>query len=277
MNSRQRYSQSPDEMRQRRSSRTLVLAGFGALLFVVVACVSLVVGVRLNPVLDDALCPPPDRISSESVVILDATDPWDDVQAAVIRGEFARLQETIPRFGRVHLFVVEEGLVGLPDPLLQRCNPGTLDDLGRWKAYVFGNPGNVQRWRTEFVVAMDSVLATVEKNARGGRSPITETIRGAGATIFTHSAPSNRAIYLFSDMLQHSGEFSHYTSDSWSRAEGERLAEQATTMLLPGVRIEIVLVNRGIGGGGRGPGALVEFWEGWFSKNGAVIDRVRRI
>lgn len=280
-----RRALSPRELRERRSTRNARLAGLGVVLFGLSAAGGLYAATRVNPPLDDDLCPTTRAAAAEVVVLLDATDPWSPTQKAAIRAEFGRIQRSVPRFARIRLFALDESLEGLPAPVLQLCNPGTEDDfaavpiLGRLSAHLFANPAQLERWREEFESALDDMLRSVADDAGAAASPIMETIRGIALGAFTDGAGVERNLYVFSDMLQHTPAYSHYRTTPWSADDGRRLADVAAagTAHLHDVHVEVFLLDRGIRGDGRGPGELVRFWEAWFADQGAVVQRVRRM
>jgi len=300
---RRRRPLSPRELRERRSSRNLRLATVGVGVVALLAVGGVLVATRVNPPLGDDLCPADREPAAEVVVLLDATDPWNATQRAAIRGEFERIRNAVPRFARVRLFALEESLDGLPTPAVALCNPGTENDfasvpvLGRLSARFFANPARLEQWRGGFETALDDMLSAVADDAGGRASPIMETVRGIALEAFPTRAPvvragtasgtprpgdvtaADRRLYVFSDMLQHTDAYSHYRASAWSTGDAERLADVAAagTARLGDVAIEIFLLDRGIRGEGRGPGALAEFWEAWFAEQGAVVERVRRM
>lgn len=285
MSRRRRRPPSPRELRDRRSTRNARLAGLGVVLFGLLAGGGVYVASLINPALGADLCPTGREPEAEVVVLLDATDPWNATQRAAIRAEFARIQESVPRFGRVRLFALEERLDGLPEPVLELCNPGREGDfasvpvLGRLSARFFANPAQLARWRGEFEGALDGMLREVAEGAGGRTSPIMETIQGIALDAFPRSSAAERRLYVFSDMLQHSPAYSHYQAPAWLGDDAGRLADVAAagTSHLRGVGVEVLLLDRRIRGEGRGPADLVGFWETWFAEQGAVVDRVRRM
>lgn len=285
MRSRRRRPPSPGELRDRRSTRNARLAGLGVVLFMMVAAGGVFAATRLNPSLGPDLCPTSRAPAAEVVVLLDATDPWNATQRAAIRTEFARIQNTVPRFAQVRLFALDATIEGLPAPVLQLCNPGTEADfasvpvIGRLSAYFFANPAQLERWRGDFEAALDSMLQSVADDAGAGASPIMETVRGIALEAFPAGASGQRTLYVFSDMLQHTPTYSHYHAPAWSPDDAARLADVAAvgTSHLRDVAVEIFLLDRGIRGDGRGPGELVGFWEAWFAGQGALVERVRRM
>ena len=240
-------------------------------------------GVLWSPPLDESMCPEGQDTASEVVVILDVTDPWSGLQREVLLTEFDGMRQTLPRFAKVHLFVVTEDEEELPNAVLSLCNPGGVQDfesiplVGRLGAWLFANPTLLERWQADFQTSLDEVIDQVVESDPGARSPIAETIWSAGARIFEASTAAEKRIVLFSDMLQHSEAYSHYRSVTWEREDAASLARGAPAGLLRGVSVELLLVDRGFDGAGRGPGRLTEFWEEWFSVQGATLIRVRRI
>lgn len=281
---------SPRQRREQRAKRRLALA----VLVVAVMCAAAgglyYLAGEWNPRLGQDLCPL-DRPPVEHVVILlDATDPWNAVQRTVMHQEFRRLQDSIQRFARLHLYAIGPEQAGHPTALVALCNPGRPSDfadfplIGAKGAHVVGNPATLDSiWRNAFVQTLDSVFGIVAETGTASSSPIMETLRMAAIDVF--GAASGRAlprsVHLFSDLLQHSSLYSHYRSASWTTKDASRLArlDAAGTSALNGVSVHLYLLDRDITGSGPGKerSALVHFWDTFLSEQGATVVRVRRI
>jgi hypothetical protein len=284
---RRRYPPTPAELRNRRSSRLITVAAIGGVLFIAGAASAFAIGIMLNPALDEELCPQRQPVAREVIVFLDTTDPWNATQRTAIHNQFARLQASLPRFARLHLYALEPTLPDPPVPVLRLCNPGELADfagvpvVGRASAWLFSNPAQVTRWRDDFTRAADSVLAGIAADdGVAHASPIMETSRALALHVFDRTEPATpRALYFFSDMLQHSPLYSHYRAPEWRVEDAHALADVAAlgTRALDDVEVTIFLLDLGDGGPGRGAAALSMFWEAWFARQGAAVERVRRI
>lgn len=283
---------SPAELRARRTTRRLVAAAVTAGVVFVAGAVVFVMAARTNPTLsEENLCRLDAPPVAEVIIILDASDPWNEIQRTVLQQEFGALQREIPRFARVSLFTLTAEATALPSPTVQLCNPGSLEDLKRTTPFggrgvsIIANPELFEtRWRTGFTARLDSIFQAHAGSAGTAWSPIMETIRAAAIEVF--GVPSNdpdrpKKLYIFSDMLQHTERYSHYTDADWSRADARALADLAVTgtTALTNTEVHVFLLDRPVVGQrpGNTRSALVEFWDEYFSAQGARLVRVRRV
>lgn len=278
-----RSQRSPKEERDERVRRWLLFSVV-ALVVAVLAVVFLVCTARdVNPAVGQDLCPTDREPTEEIVVIFDATDRWNAVQRSVITRYVQRIQNDVPRFARLSLFRVSTSTASdIPQPELQLCNPGRLEDLGDLQGRLFANPDSIEkRWQTGFASRLISMIPRDTTSERPS-SYIMETVRGAAVELFgkDENAAGGRII-LFSDLLQNSRAYSHYRDPSWERASGERLAnlDELGTSFLEGVRVEVYLLDRPPVGESEGHsrGNLIEFWDGYFTSQDARLIRVRRV
>lgn len=243
-----------------------------------------------NPALSEAdLCLVGKPPVEEVIIILDATDSWSPIQRARIAQELSAVQERIPRFARVTMYALESEVDGLPVPKLKLCNPGGVADyadfplIGEAGVQLVSNPDVIERrWKDGFVRQVDSVFAQQAAHTGTSRSPLMETIRGAAIQAFGESHDSlKRTLYVFSDLLQHSDVFSHYTQTQWLQDDAVRLADlsRVGTTLLDGAEIHLYLVSRTFTGQRPSQNRvdLVSFWDTFFSAQGATVVRVKRI
>jgi hypothetical protein len=277
--------------RDRRSRRNLFFAVSGGIFFVLTAFLLFFNSQSIHPPLDElTLCPTTRAPAQEHLVILDATDPWNDLQRRVILDEISLLQGRLPRFARVHLYTIVPGAPLMPEAALMLCNPGLpgqieeLPILRGWTAAAVANPAlMVDRWNTGFISRMDSVLTRYAESPTAPQSPIMEILRGASVQAFgrADSDAAPKYVHIFSDMLQHSGAYSHYSPPAWSAEVARALADPGRngTRSLEGATVSIFLIDRPEVGRrpGQSRGALVAFWESFLAAQGAILTRVERI
>ncbi len=286
---RRKRSISPRRRRERQASLRLVVGG------VLLACAIAVVGILLvlrgewNPQIDpETFCPTEDRIGSEVLILLDATDSWNAVQRVSMQQVLDSIRSSVPPHSRIHLYTLEEDGRGPSAPVLSLCRPRTAQDfedfpvLGERGAAVVANPEMLDQWHAAFTAAVDSIFRSQVDRAEARQSPIMETLRGAALQVNADfQPPGPLEVYLFSDMLQHSENFSHYGGTPWStdiaRALGD-LSEQGTSAM-SGASVVMYLLDRDEAPAGpeRGRGELVDFWDAFFLSQDALLTRVRRI
>lgn len=268
------------------SIAALLVFGLGSVAWVLFA------GRALQPPQDEiTLCPDEDLITEEHLVVVDASDSLNVLQRRVVQDVFADVQESVPRFGRLHLYAIDRSGVPIPQASLVLCNPGQPEDLedmtvlGAWTDEFLANPGQMRElWRRAFAQRIDSVFLAEASLPSAPQSRLMETIRGASLDAFGRSIErSNRPhyVHIFSDMLQNSEAFSHYDGGGWSANAAESLADPGAlgTRALEGAQVRIYLIDRPIvrsnPSGTRKD--LVLFWDRYFSAQGAVVTRIERI
>ena len=195
-------------------------SSFGALalaMSVALTCVA------CTPVLlDDDLCPANEEPSRTTVLLLDTSDPL----TPKLREELQRLVEELTgsKGSGEDGFLVAPGealiVYELPqdlsgiDPVIRVCNPGgDPDDWGIRDGLTKGQEIAIRRWK-QFLAAVEPLFDRAAAPPQA-RSPIIETL---GVIVPRHAASQRNAaadtppvhLILYSDLLQHSENLSHY-------------------------------------------------------------------
>lgn len=279
------------ERRERRSKWMFRSTVAGIVVFLGVAGVLWTQISDMHPQLDAAtLCPVSRAPVEEHVILLDVTDAWSPLQDAVIRQEIERVRMSLPRFARVHVYVLDRERVVFPEADMELCNPGRPDQIEQLPvlrgatADVVANPSQMwQRWETGFVARVDSLIDEVAAGVGAERSFIMETLRTAAVRAFRRPAADSppRYVHIVSDLLQHSDAYSHYRQARWTPEDARRLADPGSlgTPSMEGAQVIVYLIDREPVGSapGKGRSDLVAFWDAFMSAQGAVVTRVRRI
>lgn len=152
------------------------------------------------------------ELLGEAIIIVDASDSWSLLRQQVVRNE---LIESVGIHRNVSVYPVQSGLTAAtqPEPTITLCNPGS------WDLYqeTYGNPLGAQQDLLDdrYQTFRDSILKAVDAIAAGpsfDNSPIMETLQWV-AEIAAEKAsdyPENLEIFLISDLLQNSSEYSVY-------------------------------------------------------------------
>ena len=282
---------SPREIKDRAARKKL--GGAIALVVIVAASAGILhwIASRANPPLSQVdLCPVDRPISDEIIVIFDATSPWSPIQEAVIEREFRAFQSQLEAHDKVTLYSLNNVAGPLPEPALSLCHPGTIEDV---EVPLLGPSGTVlvtnrdmikERWEHGFISKLDSIFSLETESAGSDRSLILETIQSSAIQAWSareQERTSHRSLLVFSDMLQNSELYSHYRDSHWTVEDGKHLADfgEAGTQALQGVEVMIFLLDRPTVGVAPGHmrSDLVGFWDSFFSEQGALLARVRRI
>jgi hypothetical protein len=234
----------------------------------------------VSPGLDDQLCPQSERISKEVLLILDATDPWSEVRKLAVRQEIEAISDSVDRFARITIHVVEPSLVPGATSRLTVCNPGSLEQIGddarrRWvHRLLVSNEDIVSQYHSRFLGMVDSIVTEIGDVPEQASSPIVETVREAA---MSSSGNGPFEIFLFSDMYQNSALFSVYRTPQWPVSLADSIADVYIqgTRSLANARISLFLLSPR----DRVPDdtLLLRFWSRFFERQDAVLWRVERL
>ena len=224
--------------------------------------------------LDSNLCPAEEGPSSVHVVVIDATDPYNSIQWRNVRNRLLDVKGEIPKHGLLAIFSVTEDLPKTLQPEIELCNPGSGSDLNIWT----DNPRLARRkWERDFVAPVDSILSTLNPDDPRRRSPIMQAIQAAKARVGAYDV-DDRKLLVVSDLMQHTETYSHYGSRPPTYEGFQSTTTEAKLSAdLSGWEIEILYARRG-GVETHVQGRKhVDFWDRYFSENGAVLQRVKSI
>lgn len=235
---------------------------------------------RVSPEIDDQLCPSDSLITEEVTLVLDATDEWSDVRELAIRRKVESIRESVKRFARISVHVVEPSDEPGSTARLTVCNPGSLeqirDDSREYQvpSELVSNEDLVVSYRARFRSLIDSVVADVAAVQEQATSPIIETIRQA---VLTSPGEPPSEIYLVSDMYQNSDLYSAYTRNVWDLQVADSLADVYIqgTEELAGAEVTIFLLSPA--DATPNPDAIRQFWDRYFAQQGAVLRRMERV
>ena len=241
-------SRETREERKAKARRRARIFGVGTIL-----CVAVLMGVlwgMKGEDLDPQGCPKKSGPSREVVVLLDTSDPLSDKHKAEL-GRILREMTSPLASGRHGSLAVREGervtlyllnSTGTPEaPIAQICNPGGSPEE-RQATEAFTEGGMITRWRWEqFVKTFESLFPDAEGEAQP-QSPILETI----TVVIPRHASSQRAgkgakpahLIVISDLLQHTGNLSHYRSYPAPESLGAELSTDLSRVEVSLFRLE---------------------------------------
>lgn len=223
----------------------------------------------------ETLCPKDRPVAELAVVILDVSDQLTDLQILAIKNDFKRVQRTIPRFGRVEVYTLQEASSAQPRSFIQVCNPGSGEDLNS----LYQNPELARgRWETSFDARLSDEIERLLRTDSDDQSPIYEAIQAT--VIRTLQRPEfdsvPKRLIVFSDLLQNvRGKQSHYQSvPDLESFKSATYFEQIRTDM-SGVDVEIYYIRRATvqTQGGK----HMEFWTRYLSDQGAIVRSAKSI
>lgn len=226
------------------------------------------------PVLDPVtLCPAmPDTIS---VLLVDVTDTLSLPQRQDFRNQLERLRGSIPRYGKLSVFKVDPLSDQLLTPLIERCNPGTAEDVSSWT----GNKTKTAAlWENNFKAPIDTAFDELARASNAPESPILESIQSVALTQLNNRAADGKVkrLIITSDLLQNTSRISFYNGLPTPESA---VASDAFRMLrtdLRGVEVELWMLQRA-DSRERQPIQLIKLWTAMISEMGAKIVRVYNV
>ncbi len=164
----------------------------------------------------ETLCPTTGAVG-HTLVLVDKSDPWSEVQAGRLKRLVKRMGDELPADRMISIYAFSDAFEpGFP-PLLSLCNPG------RTVSELIGNPRrDYIRWVEKFGRPLDQALAQLSQPARGNLSPIAEAMGDVMARRETRVPSGEKALVVVSDMLQNSAQFTVFGTNAAAR-EPERL------------------------------------------------------
>lgn len=212
------------------------------------------------------LCPA-DRsnLNDYAAILLDISDPLTDNNAKELSNEILKIAEKIPKYGKLALFNVN----ATDKPFFFRClpnKPSECDPLHK-------NCGRVSHiYGKEFEEPVKNSIEKFLANAqRQETSPIIEAIY-AISLLTDFQEKKTKELYIFSDMLQNVGGYSHY--DGPTHEEFQKLSRteyyKINKPVLNGISVEVFYILN------RGPARTLQtenhrlFWDDFFKATGAT-------
>lgn len=140
--------------------------------------------------------------SEVHLILLDASDPLDGVQAETARAKVIDAIRLAPEGARVDIYVADRGDGSLGEPLFTRCNPGAPGALDAAIADVVKKKRDYEQG---YLAAVEETMAKVLQAEALKTSPIIESLRSAATKSFSRLGEGVPVrITLVSDMVQNS-------------------------------------------------------------------------
>ncbi len=274
--SNRRPSRARAAVRHRAASENRLAAlRFAAIAAVVVGVGFLYYKVSSShPALDkQTLCP--SDPSSVTVLLVDVTDPLNVQQRQDFMNQLVRLENTIPRYGK--LIVTQVAATGndLLSPVIVRCNPGTAADENE----TTGNPAAVQKlWEEQFDTPLKAAFDRIATASSAEQSPILESIQSVALTEFQKPAVQSkpRSLVVASDLLQNTNAVSFYKGLPDPDEFIEAPAFRHVRTDLRGVKIELWMLER-TDAASTQPRSLIDLWDRLITEQGGLVERVYRV
>jgi hypothetical protein len=155
---------------------------------------------------DKTACRLDGYVSEETVVVIDATDDFNETQALRVKKEISNMLSDSVLDERFSLYVIDEK-AGLENKKFTVCNPGD----GAGKSELTYNKRRLKKqgeskFYDRFANSVDELIG----NNTASQSPILEMIKLVSINTFLDSKAQSKRLVIVSDMLHHTSELSHY-------------------------------------------------------------------
>jgi hypothetical protein len=226
------------------------------------------------PRLDDVtLCPA--TSDTISVLLVDVTDTLSLPQRQDFRNQLEGLRETIPRYGKLSVFKVDPLSDQLLKPVIERCNPGTAEDVSWWT----GNKTKAAFvWDNKFKAPIDSAFDQIAGASNAPESPILESIQSVALTQLNNRAAEGKVkrLIIASDLLQNTTRISFYNSLPTQESIFASNAFRLLRTDLRGVEVELWMLQRA-DVRERQPIQLIQLWTAMIGAMGGKVVRVYNV
>ena len=237
---------------------------------VLLALIPVIVSITAVPFDEETLCPK-EQDYGHTVILVDKTDPLTPTQATLVRRLVDRVKSSMTLFEKLSIFVLDDLNYSFPEPRFALCNPGS----GENASPLYQNPSLMERrFEEKFGEPLDKALDGIKLGDTRPNSPIMEMIASVSTLKDFQPSKENRRLIIFSDMLQHMPDYSHYSSKlDYDAFKGTDYARRQLVNL-EGVQVRIIYLVR--------KNAIQRqtnrhglFWEKYFERLGARLDEIR--
>ena len=226
--------------------------------------------------LDDDLCPEESRIKKYTAILFDISDSLTVTQREFLTKEIQYIKDKSSLHDRIAVFSVGDRLDGKIHPALSLCNPGTGDNIDE----LTGNPKMALAiWNQEFSERIEFLTRSYLEENEKPFSPLMESIQSISVTFMPRKNVSivRKEIFIVSDMLQHTSEYSHYKNRPpiFNDFKGSPYELKVKTSL-SNVELTIFYLRRF--GQNKVQGKMhIEFWNEYFHSLGGNLKTVRHV
>ena len=215
-------------------------------------------------------CPKSRPPSEIAVLIVDATDPLNNIQHLSVHNLLDRVVAQIPRYGAFAIYTVSSDKFNGASPVFFRCNPGRGEEISEWTE----NPKMIEwQWKEGFRAPLDEELGKSLRSGAANSSPILESIQWASLQRFENTNPAKtpHKLVIISDFHQHTNQYSHYRqSPNFSQFEKSEYYRKIRASLT-GASVSLWFVHRKSRVSSE---LLKEFWKNYFRAQGASEVRI---
>lgn len=160
---------------------------------------------------DESLCPE-ESLYGQLFFLVDTTDALNAREQRNLIEELQSVKDSLSEFDRLSIYLISEEIGGLSDPLFDKCMPPTGENVSR-----FTETQRLVRRKYDKTYGdkLKQIMKELADAEAASRSPIIEALADVANKIRRQSDQwSSVKVYVFSDLMQHTQEWSHYSGSS---------------------------------------------------------------
>ncbi len=147
--------------------------------------------------------------SQHNLILIDTTDDIDELQITSIKSNLKEIVNNIPPGGLISIYTISDKNTHVNQPIFEKCK---LRDGNDADALTENQKLMQKRYKQEFEQPLNEALSEIFANIKmGDSSPIFERIQFLSVASFeTWKVNGPKAMFIFSDMLQNTPDFSMF-------------------------------------------------------------------
>jgi hypothetical protein len=216
--------------------------------------------------IDEATNCPTDGISYHKAILIDISQSYAPVQKNWIKNQLKQIVSGTEKSEKISVYAVGANNHENILPLLSRCNPG---DASGVNPFIENKRMKQEDWEKEFIDPLNIKFNDLLDSSEGTGSPIMEMVQAISIAAFQNEKLSTKKqLFIFSDMLQHTAEVSHYKGSLNFKKFSDSPAYLRIRTDLDGVTVKIFYIRR-FGHENIQKGTVhAKFWQEYFNSMG---------
>lgn len=204
------------------------------------------------------------------LILLDASDPLDGVQAENAKAKVLDAIRAAPLNARVDIYLADRADGSLGQPIFTKCNPG---EPGALDAAISDVAKKQRDYEQGYLAAVEETMTKVLQAEELKTSPIIESLRSAATKSFSRLDPKVPVrITIVSDMVQNSPMLKQRSATDSITAFQKSPGWSSALVDLHKARIDIVYVTRAMYRGIQSNGHI-NWWSKYFDEmNGTLLE-----
>ncbi|MDM8535865.1 hypothetical protein QUF70_03855 [Desulfobacterales bacterium HSG17] len=213
------------------------------------------------------------EVLAHTIIVLDKTDPLTTAQQKFMFHYINKEKKQLKKFEKLSIFILTENTYANLEPIFSKCNPGAGENANP----LYQNPQMLKmRFDNDFSKPLKNNMNSLLFDSTGSKSTIFEMIRELTFRDDFGESIKNRKLIIFSDMMHHTPEYSHYKNKIDYHYFSKKLYADEVAANLNFVNVKIVYLLRDKSKHKQGKRHLL-FWKNYFQTMGAQLTEVRNV